>query len=239
MASSGTYPLAAAMINQLNRVDTISNNLANANTNGFKQEGLSEGSFNAYLERANEKRKTPTKEGEVFNRIPKIDNKFINAQVGSVVPTGNELDFAISDPNAFFKVQDQNGNILLTRDGSFKVLDGMIVTQNGYRVLNGNDQPIIAEEGFAQNIALEKTDYTNLERIGNNNYKVKDQDKLTTEFDNEGLISQGALEKSNVNSVEAMVALIDAHRRFEQSQKAVQGIGETNEKLVEKIGSVR
>ncbi len=237
--NQGTYPLSAAMVNQLNRVDTIANNLANANTNGFKQEGLSEGSFNAYLERANEKRKTPTKEEEVFNKVPKIDNKFINGQVGSVVPTGNELDFAITDPKAFFKVQDQNGNILLTRDGSFKVLDGMIVTQNGFRVLNGNDQPIIAEEGFAQNIALEKTDYTNLDKIGNNNYKVKDQDKLTTEFDNEGLLAQGSLEKSNVNSVEAMVALIDAHRRFEQSQRAVMGIDETNSKLIDKVGSVR
>jgi len=107
--ANGTYPLAAAMINQLNRVDTISNNLANANTTGFKQEGLSEGSFNHYLERAREERKVPTKQEEVFNTIPKIDNKFINGQVGAIVPTGNNLDFAISDTNSFFKVQDDNG----------------------------------------------------------------------------------------------------------------------------------
>lgn len=239
MASNGTYPLAAAMINQLNRVDTISNNLANANTNGFKQEALSEGSFNSFLQRAKEERRTPSKQEEVFNTVPKIDDKFINGTVGAVVPTGNELDFAISDPTAFFKVQDNNGNKLLTRDGAFKSLNGFLVNQNGYRVLNGNDQPILVEEGFAQNIALEKTEFSNLDKIGNNNYKVKDENKLVPIFNNEGIVAQGSLEKSNVNSVQSMVALIDAHRRFEQAQKAVQGIGETNANLVEKLGNTR
>lgn len=237
--NQGTYPLAAAMVNQLNRVDNIANNLANANTNGFKQEGLSEGSFNQYLKRATEARQAPTKQEEVFNKVPKIDNKFVDGQVGSIVPTGNSLDFAISEPNAFFKVQDNNGNTLLTRDGSFKVLNGELVTQNGYKVLSADNDAILAEDGFAQNIGIERTDYKNLEKIGQNNYKVKDEGALTPVFNNEGIVAQGAVEKSNVNSVESMVALIDAHRRFEQAQKAVLGIDETNSKLIDKVGSVR
>jgi flagellar basal-body rod protein FlgF len=237
--NQGTYPLAAAMVNQLNRVDNIANNLANANTNGFKQEGLSEGSFNQYLQRAQEARQAPTKQEEVFNKVPKIDNKFINGDVGAIVPTGNSLDFAISEPNAFFKVQDNNGNMLLTRDGSFKVLNGELVTQNGYKVLSADNDVILAEDGFAGNIGIERTDYKNLEKIGNNNYRVLDEGNLTALPDNEGIVSQGALEKSNVNSVESMVALIDAHRRFEQAQKAVLGIDETNSKLIDKVGSVR
>lgn len=40
--NQGVYPLAASMINQINRLDQISNNLANINTNGFKQEGTTE-----------------------------------------------------------------------------------------------------------------------------------------------------------------------------------------------------
>lgn len=237
--ANGTYPLAAGMINQLNRVDTIANNLANANTNGFKQEGLSEGSFNYYLQRAQAENKVPTKQEQVFNTIPKIDEKFIDGQVGAIVPTGNNLDFAISDANAFFKVQDDNGNILLTRDGAFKALDGELVTQNGYKVLSVDNDPILVEDGFAVNIGLERTDYKNLDKIGNNNYRVKDDGELTPIFNNNGIISQGALEKSNVNSVHSMISLIDAHRRFEQSQKAIAGIGETNSKLIEKVGTVR
>jgi flagellar basal body rod protein FlgG len=42
---------------------------------------------------------------------------------------------------------------------------------------------------------------------------------------------QGAIERSNVNSVSAMVALIDAHRRLEQSQKAIKTIDELNGKI--------
>ena len=43
------YPLTASMVNQINRLDQISNNLANADTFGFKQEGTSETTFNWYL----------------------------------------------------------------------------------------------------------------------------------------------------------------------------------------------
>ena len=46
---NSNYPLAAAMINQFNRVDMISNNLANANTHGYKQTSMTEGTFNNYL----------------------------------------------------------------------------------------------------------------------------------------------------------------------------------------------
>ena len=57
-------------------------------------------------------------------------------------------------------------------------------------------------------------------------------------FDNnDGQLLQGAIEKSNVNSVSAMVGLIDAHRRFDQAQKAVKTIDELNGKLIEKIGN--
>lgn len=44
--NQGTYPLAASMINQINRLDQVSNNLANVNTNGFKQEATTETTFN-------------------------------------------------------------------------------------------------------------------------------------------------------------------------------------------------
>ena len=43
--NQGVYPLAASMINQINRLDQISNNLANTNTYGFKQEGTTETTF--------------------------------------------------------------------------------------------------------------------------------------------------------------------------------------------------
>jgi flagellar basal-body rod protein FlgG len=113
--NQGTYPLAASMINQFNRLDQISNNLANINTNGFKQEGTTETTFNYYLQRVQEQNTTPTKINIVTNNIPKIDSKFIDSQMGPIVTTGNTLDFALNNPDTFFKIQNANGDIVYTR----------------------------------------------------------------------------------------------------------------------------
>lgn len=235
--NQGTYPLAASMVNQINRLDQISNNLANVNTNGFKQEGTTETTFNHYLQRAKDEGFVPTKINEVTNNIPKIDAKFINGEMGPIAPTGNNLDFALTQPDTFFKIQNQNGDIVYSRDGAFKSFDGFLVDSNGNNVLNADNEPVLVEEGFENNIGVAQTPYSNLQKIGNNTYKLKDENEVLLFENTDGLLEQGAIEKSNVNSVTAMVELIDAHRRFEQSQKAVSSIDEINSKLIDKIGN--
>lgn len=235
--NQGVYPLAAAMINQLNRVDTISNNLANQRTTGFKQDGLSEGTFNYYLERTQKENKTPTKENTVTNNIPKIDGKYIDPSAGVIRQTGNAFDFALKQKDTFFQVLNENGEIELTKDGTFHNLNGTLVTKNGYAVLSPDGEPIaIEDELFGQQIAVVKTPFDNLEKIGNNNYKIKDENMTDLLENNEGYVLQGALETSNVNAVSTMVALIDAHRRFEQAQKALNTIDTINQGLIEKVG---
>lgn len=238
--NQGTYPLAAAMINQLNRVDTISNNLANANTVGYKQSGVTEGTFNNYLDKAIEKNKPTTELNIVTNNIPKLDSKFISGELGPVVQTANSLDFALKHNDTFFKVQNPNGEVMLTRDGSFKVVDNLLVTGNNYPVLNGENEPIAVEDDgdIMQLLGIVQTDYANLENVGKNSFRIKDNAQVNIAADDNSTVAmQGALEKSNVNSVTAMVALIDAHRRFEQAQKAVTGIGEINAKMIEKLSA--
>jgi len=235
--NQGTYPLAAAMINQINRLDLISNNLANSSTHGFKQEGLSEGSFNNYLKKAEKNNIQPTQLNTVLNTIPKIDTKYINNSQGAVTPTSNNLDFAIVTKDVFFKIRSPEGETLLTRDGAFHKLDGFLVNGSGMLVLNADGEPIATEDDFGPLIAVSKTDYTNLERIGNNNYRILDQEKVEhIEGLNDDYVLQSAIEHSNVNSVHTMVSLIDAHRRFAQSQKAIEAIGEMSKSLVEKLG---
>lgn len=235
--NQGTYPLAASMINQFNRLDQISNNLANINTNGFKQEGTTETTFNYYLQRMQEENIAPTKINTVTNNIPKIDSKFINSEMGPIAMTGNALDFALNNPDTFFKIQNTNGDIVYTRDGSFKNLDNFLVDGNGNNVLNADNEPIVVEENFASQIGVTKISYTNLEKIGDNTYKLKNPNELEIFENNDNLIVNGAIEKSNVNSVSSMVELIDAHRRFDQSQKAISSIDSLNASLIEKIGS--
>ncbi|PUE64025.1 flagellar hook-basal body protein [Arcobacter caeni] len=235
--NQGTYPLAASMINQFNRLDQISNNLANINTNGFKQEGTTETTFNYYLQRMQEQNSAPSKINTVTNNIPKIDSKFINSEMGPIAMTGNALDFALNNPDTFFKVQNTNGDIVYTRDGAFKNLDNFLVDGNGNNVLNADNEPIVVEDNFASQIGVTKIPYTNLEKIGDNTYKLKNPNELEIFENNDNLLVSGAIEKSNVNSVSSMVELIDAHRRFDQSQKAISSIDSLNASLIEKIGS--
>lgn len=234
--NQGVYPLAASMINQINRLDQISNNLANTNTFGFKQEGTTETTFNYYLQRMQDEGKTPTKENIVTNNIPKIDSKYINGETGPIMMTGNNLDFALNDSDTFFKIQNENGDIVYSRDGSFKNLDGFLVDGNGNNILNTDNEPIEVEEGFAAQIGVSRADYKNLEKVGNNTYILKNPNEIEDLENNDNRLVQGAVESSNVNSVSAMVELIDAHRRFDQSQKAIKSIDELNAALIDKIG---
>ena len=150
--------------------------------------------------------------------------------------TGNNLDFALNKPDTFFKIQNQNGDIVYTRDGAFKNLDGFLVDSNGNNVLNQDNEPIVIEDGFTTQIGVTKIAYTNLDKIGNNTYLPKNPNELEVFENNDNMIVQGAVESSNVNSVSAMVELIDAHRRFDQSQRAIKSIDELNAGLIEKIG---
>ena len=234
--NQGVYPLAASMINQINRLDQISNNLANVNTLGFKQEGTTETTFNYYLQKMESQQKLMLKESVVTNNIPKIDSRYTNAEMGPIVMTGNSLDFALNEPDTFFKIQNENGDVVYTRDGAFKNLDGFLVDSNGNNVLNADNEAIVVEDGFESQIGVAKTPYTNLEKMGDNTYLVKNVDEAEQIENNDGRIVRGAVEQSNVNSVTAMVELIDAHRRFDQSQRAIKTIDDLNAGLIEKIG---
>ncbi len=239
--NQGTYPLAAAMVNEINRVDVVSNNLANLNTNGFKQEGVTEGSFNYYLQRAEQQGFNPTKINSVTNTIPKIDAKYINQEKGPIVATGNNLDFALKDNNTFFRVQDDSGEVVYSRDGAFKSLNGFLVNSSGQFILNNDNESIAVEDAdFIQQIAIVRIDYNDLEKFKDNNFKEKENGAFVENIDdNSGFLIQGSIEKSNVNTVLSMVNLIDAQRAFERAQKGVNSIDEMNSKVIDKIGNTR
>jgi len=235
--NQGIYSLSATMINQLNRVDVLSNNIANSNTNAFKEDHLVEGSFNYYLTQSQQNNTQTNKMDIVHNTIPKIDGDYIKGDVGVLEQTGNKLDFALKENETFFKIKDKNGDIKLTRDGSFNNTNGFLTTKSGEKVLDFNNQPIAVEDGFETQIAVVNTPFTNLTKVGDNNYKIDDSRKVESYTSNNSHLLQGTVEKSNVNTVSSMVALIDAQRRLEQSQKAITGIDDINGKLITQIGN--
>ena len=117
----------------------------------------------------------PSKINEVTNTIPKMDSKFIVSEQGPVMPTGNTLDFALTQADTFFKIQDESGEVVYSRDGAFKILDGFLVDSNGQAILNNDNEPIATEEeGFTNLISVVRIDFKDLEKYKDNNYKVKE-----------------------------------------------------------------
>jgi flagellar basal-body rod protein FlgF len=140
---TGFYSSAAGMVAQFNRLDTISNNLANVNTTGFKQDNLVIGDFMRLYKEARDELpiENQTKDGAQFinrtmARAPQVVDSFTDHSVGNMQKTGNSLDFALSKEGLFFAVQTPEG-VRLTRDGSFTMDDeGKLRTKQGYEVLS-------------------------------------------------------------------------------------------------------
>jgi len=105
-------------------VDVIANNLANANTTGFKRDF-------AHIFQGETEFETGT---------------IVDVSPGDLVFTGNDLDAAINGPG-FFVLQTPNG-VRYTRNGSFSVTaNGELVTKDGMRVLNKTGVPINVGKG--------------------------------------------------------------------------------------------
>ncbi|NPA59193.1 MAG: flagellar hook-basal body protein [Epsilonproteobacteria bacterium] len=139
---SGYYSAAAGMVAQFNRLDTISNNLANVNTIGFKEDNLIVGDFMRLYKEARDElpHENNTKDGASFlnrtiTKAPQIVDSYTNFSSGRLEPTNNTFDFALSNEDEFFLVKTPHG-LRLTKDGSFtKDDDGKLVTKSGYEVL--------------------------------------------------------------------------------------------------------
>ncbi len=143
------WTAASGMISQQLNVDTISNNLANVNTYGYKKEKLE---FKTLLyETLKTADKDPNSQlGQPVNLQighgvrPIATSRYF--MQGSFERTDNTLDFTI-DGDGFFVVQRGENDITFTKDGSLKASvtdDGlMLVTSEGYPILSTDEEPII------------------------------------------------------------------------------------------------
>ena len=225
---SGVYNLIDGSLTQQLKFETISNNLANSNTNAFKKDNIS---FNQAL---------------TMKNISKTD-----FTPGSVRFTGAELDVAL-DTRGFFKIQTSNG-IRYTRDGSFTLnAEGMLATRSGGIVL-GQNGPIATDGG---RVSIEKdgqvvvdnepadkllvVDFEQpqlLRKEGGSYYSYLGEENEIFTVEDAG-VRQSYIENSNVNPTEEMVKMVEAFRSFESVQKAIQAIDQINGKMINDYGSV-
>jgi flagellar basal-body rod protein FlgG len=226
----------------------ISNNLANANTAGFKK---NRPEFEDLVYQIQNQPGSPTSEetnspnGIVLGTGVRIaDNKKIFTE-GNLIQTDNALDVAING-RGFFQVQmPGQSDMAYTRTGSFQLNEnGQLVTSNGYviqpaiTVPSGTQKISISKDGIVSATTtgnqleqigqLELNDFINpsgLLPVGDNLYVETVSSGTPTSgkpsLEGYGSLTQGALESSNVNVVEEMVNLIEAQRTFEMNSKAV------------------
>jgi len=146
---NGYYATTGAMVTQFNRLDVISNNLANINTTAFKRDDVVVGDFKRIYQDYQEELpvKNNTKEAAKFlnasvARIPQVNEQYIEFNQGGLKQTGNEFDLALKRKDVFFMVETPTG-FALTKDGSFMLNDkGVLSTKDGYPVLSNTKRPI-------------------------------------------------------------------------------------------------
>lgn len=142
------WTAASGMITQQTNVDTISNNLANINTTGYKKETAEFKSllYQTIQEQAYDNNGNPKPSGIQVGLG--VRNSAITTQYtqGTLQETGNDFDLVI-EGKGFFMVQMADGSTAYTRNGSFKLAvgsEGMILaTSDGNPVLDTTGEPII------------------------------------------------------------------------------------------------
>ena len=243
----GLYVAYTGMVQEQKRMDNLANNLANADTTGFKKEGLTSQTFETVLV---DKIKDDSVGHPFANRIGsanpgvKIGESYVDWSEGSFQVTDVPMDLAIGG-KGFFTVEFTNkaGETLTfyTRDGNFQLTkDGYLVTTDGDYVLGkgrgGAQQRIkldptqdvrVDQQGYiyqdgktvAQLALTDFEDYNYLEHYGENYYYPVDGAEV---IDAEGQIFQGYLETSNVSVVHEMVEMISVSRQYEANQKVIQ-----------------
>ncbi len=139
---NGYYTTAGAMVTQFNKLDVISNNLANVNTTAFKRDDVVIGDFKRIYQEYQDKMpiKNNTKEAAKYlngsiDRVPQVSEQYVEFRQGGLKATGNSLDFALKREDVFFMVETPDG-VRLTQDGSFVINnDGVLTTKDGFPVL--------------------------------------------------------------------------------------------------------
>jgi flagellar basal-body rod protein FlgG len=243
------YTAATGMESQQLYLDTISNNLSNVNTTGFKRTKIE---FQDLMYQTLREPGTRNVEGgmapsgiEVGLGVRTAATNRIFEQ-GSMNYTGNNLDTAIQG-EGFFQIMLPDGAIAYSRDGQFKLdSDGSIITANGFQLYPQVSVPAGAEEiafdarglisarmpgedTMTEVGQVELARFINpagLKALGNNLYGQSEASGLpvlnTPGTDGNGILMPQYVEASNVQIVDEMVNMIAAQRAYEIVSKAIQ-----------------
>lgn len=239
----GVYSAATGMIAAERWLDVVSHNLANVSTVGFKREELS---FNeGLLRRVRENAGDGDSIGEI-GAGPVVKGSFTVFHVGAALATGNPLDLALRTDKGMFAVQTPQG-VKYTRDGALSLNSSrQLVNKSGLPVLDRGGSPITLPAGMGEpKISASGAIEMGGETVGQigvfDGQFTRWADGLFESANasvmEESSIQSGAVEASNVNAIEEMIAMIRLNRAFEMSQKSIQSQDESTGRLLQAANS--
>lgn len=256
----GLYTAYTGMINEQHRMDTMTNNLANVSTVGYKKEGATSQSFDSVLTLRIKDASMGNGCGHKIlgpnNPGVKIGENYTDFTQGSYRVTGNTYDLALAG-SGFFAIEFTNKagetSTMYTRNGQFTLnKDGYLVTEDGDYVLDEQnrriqintllDADISTDGSIWQNGAVvakigvtDFEDYNYLEKYAETYYRPIEGAR-TIAADTE--INSGYLEMANVQIVSEMVNLITISRAYESNQKIIQTYDSSLDIAVNQLGKL-
>ncbi len=249
------YTAWTGLRNEEKRMDVVTNNMANADTTGYKKVEATAQSFDRQLA---VKINDHTEGVNIIRGVGgvtlgvKIGETYYDMSQGNFKETGNQYNLALSG-RGFFTISqtDKAGNehIRYTRDGDFTVTkDGFLVTKDGDFVLGegnnriqipGADTVEVAVNELGEIYAgnnyiatLNIVDFENYDFLSSYGENMYDAVDGATQIEANAGVTQGYLEMSNVNMVTEMVDMIAVTRAYETNQKMMQTVDATLEKAV-------
>lgn len=264
----GFYNLASGILYQNRNLNVISNNMVNTSTPGYKSDRMVSTTFRDQMlvRNGNRDKTNPVQIGSV-SMIRAAGSTETSYEQGTLDETGGLLDFALTKPG-FFTVEDQAGNRIYTRNGSFHIDDegylslstlGRVLGEDGKPIELSTDHITVDQQG---NIYEEPLKGLGLEEDGNSSedeepvllgkigvvdfgdytqlVKGNNGTFTTTAQANpaDGGIQWKKLERSNMDPIDEMTSMITSQRASQSAAQVLKMYDQLIGKIVTDIGRV-
>lgn len=216
--------ISRQMSQDVRTLSTVSQNVANVNTTGYKSQKLVAGFSDALN--------------------PAVGGHVLDLRQGPMVQTGKSLDVALQGPG-FFQVE-QDGQTILSRSGALKIdADGRLRTIHGGLVMSDSGPITLSNEAITiksngeiwqAGTVVSRLSMVDIEDAAalqavTGGYRYKGQ---MTEW--QGSLVQGALEQSNVDVADETIRLMETTRHLESIQRAISTYDKVLEVGINRIG---
>lgn len=238
---TSTYVALSGQLSLERRMATLAQNIANANTTGYRAEVLDFKAVGSIT-------------GNSVTDFALPGGSHIDESLGGLTQTKNSLDIAVKG-DGFFGYQDGSGNISYSRDGRLTMAsDGRLLNGNGESLVDaqgsavtldpnqpdvniGPDGSIIQNGSKKAQVALYGVDFTGgFTRAQGAAFVPTKPVTVLTDYNQNGVL-QGYTEDSNVNPATSMTSLIQITRAFEAISQLSSQASDAQKSAIETLGS--